>query len=528
MINRRQFLYKTGVGSLALLSNSLLSPSVNAFALPAMDNSEKNEPDLEFILKAIPAKVHIFSGPRTDVWVYRGEVLKGDPTSIVNMDEESYLGPILRVKKGQRIRIHFQNALPASSIIHWHGLHVPADMDGHPSLAVPPEGQYTYEFKVRDRAGTYWYHPHPHGRTGFQVYGGMAGLFLVSDDTEKSLNLPTGNYEVPLAIQDRTFSSDNQLVYLPGGMMNQMTGMLGNTILVNGIPDFRLEVSTRIYRLRLLNGSNARAYNLAWSDGTPIIILGTDGGFLSQPFEKPSVMLGPGERLDVWADFSKYAVGDSLHLVSRSFEDGVSGMMGGRHMGRGMMSGNQDLPNGAPFNILQVQFVRKEVESKKLPQILAKEEPINLENVLNADAPRAFELSMFHMHGLINGRSFKMTEVAEDEIVAAGTSEIWDFNNTNLQMGMMGIQIPHPMHIHGAHFRVLERSGNFLDSYLDEGWKDTVLLMPGEKIRLLVNFGIDSGLFLYHCHNLEHGDAGMMRNYYIRSTSSSTIESSNT
>ena len=115
-----------------------------------------------------------------------------------------------------------------------------------------------------------------------------------------------------------------------------------------------------------------------------------------------------------------------------------------------------------------------------------------------------------------------MTEVADDEIVAAGTSEIWEFHNPIQRRGMMGLQVPHPMHLHGAHFRVLERSGNSMDGYVDEGWKDTVMLMPGERVKLHVRFGDNPGLFLYHCHNLEHGDAGMMRDFLIRGNRDST------
>ena len=162
---------------------------------------------------------------------------------------------------------------------------------------------------------------------------------------------------------------------MPRGMRDTITGMLGDTICVNGRPDFRLAVSTRIYRLRILNGSNARIYKLAWKDGTPLTVIGTDGGLLEKPVQRRYAMLGPGERLELWADFSKY-------------------------------------PDGMQF-------------------------------------------------------------------------------------------------------QVLERSGVGHEGYVDEGWKDTVLLMPGERVRLLVRFSDYPGLFLYHCHNLEHEDMGMMRNYLV-------------
>ena len=515
MINRRKFLKLAGTGALTVLGSGVVPTTWSPIAIANKSNHADAEPDSIIKINAVPGKVPIFSGPQTNVWMYRGEVLKGDPTAVVNMGDNSYLGPVLRVNKGEKIRIIFQNSIPASSIIHWHGLHVPAAMDGHPRLAIPSGKQYTYEFQVQDRAGTYWYHPHPHGKTGHQVYGGLAGLFLIKDDVERNLSLPVGDFEIPLAIQDRTFNSENQLIYLPGGMMSQVNGMMGDTILVNGVSDFKLDVSTRVYRLRILNGSNARTYNLAWSDGTPITILGTDGGFLPQPLKKPSVMLGPGERLDVWADFTKYTVGDRISLTSLSFDDTASGMMGRGHMGRGMMSNNQILPNGSPFNIMQVNIVKHENEVIQLPVHLVAEELINPDDAINVDNPRRFELSMFHMHGLINGKTFQMNTFADDEIVGAGTLEIWEFINTTRGRGMMGMQIPHPMHLHGAHFQVLKRSGFYSESFMDEGWKDTVLLMPEEKIRLLVSFGNHPGLFLYHCHNLEHGDAGMMRNYYI-------------
>ncbi len=515
MLSRRKFLTLIGSGAFTFLNHNLMPYSGRIPARADELIHGDNEFDLIVTIRATSSQVHIFNGPKTRVWSYRGEVLQGNPASLISLGDDSYLGPVLRLQHGQRVRIIFQNAIPAPSIIHWHGLHVPADMDGHPRLSIPYGDEYIYEFQVRDRAGTYWYHPHPHGRTGHQVYGGMAGLLLVSDDDENKLNLPTGAYEVPLVIQDRVFNQDNQLVYLPGGMMSQVNGMLGDTILINGRPDYTLNVATRMYRFRLLNGSNARAYNLAWSDGTPITVLGTDGGLLTRPWILPTVMLGPGERLDIWADFSKHGVGDRLELVSRSFDDGSSQMMPG-HRGRGMMGRNPDLPNGAALNLFTVRVVERLAEHRSLPKMLSRESGLNPNDARNGGNPRKFELGMFQMHGLINGRTFQMTDVADDEIVAAGTSEIWDFVNMPSSMGMMRLSMAHPMHLHGAQFRVIARSTKTNLSYMDKGWKDTVLLMPEERIQLQVQFGKHAGMFLYHCHNLEHGDAGMMRNYLIQ------------
>lgn len=183
-------------------------------------------PDVELKLTASPSATAILPGAKTATWSYHGEVLKGDPDALVNLTD-SYLGPILRLRKGQKVRIHFQNELPEATIIHWHGLLVPSEMDGHPSQAVANGQSYVYEFEVKNRAGTYWFHPHPHGTTAQQVMHGLAGLLLVSDDEEAALTLPTGEFDVPLVLQDRTFDTLNQFVYnvQPMGAMGNMGGM---------------------------------------------------------------------------------------------------------------------------------------------------------------------------------------------------------------------------------------------------------------------------------------------------------------
>lgn len=536
-LSRRQFLKFASIGAVGFASTNL--PSFIGKSLSQSDEL----PDLEVRLRAVESSVSILSGTATTVWTYEGEVLQGDPASL-QVIPNSYLGPIFRVRQGQHIRIHFVNDLPEPSIIHWHGLILPEAMDAHPHYAIDSGETYTYDFVVVNRAGTYWYHPHPHGATASQVYNGLAGLFIVGDDEDDSAGLPTENYDIPIVIQDRSFDADNQLVYISGGMMTQMMtqmmGFLGDNILVNGLTEFDFDVETRAYRLRLLNGSNFRIYKLGWNDGSPMTVIGTDGGLLEAPIDRPYVTLSPGERVDLWVDFSSQQVGSQLTLMSLAFE-GVE--MGGTMMGGMEMPETTTLPQGTEYPILKVNVVKESAESFILPERLSTIERYQASEAVNLATPRIFEIAMINEVWTINGRSYEMNAVAEDEIVTAGTLEIWEFVNVVNESGstggghsMMGHgssssqsvtedQMAHPMHIHGVQFQVLERivEDAFRDGwatvsagYVDEGWKDTILLMPGERVKLLMRFDVEPGLFVYHCHNLEHEDLGLMRNYRIQ------------
>lgn len=511
--NRREFLKQAGYGTLGLMAGGVLP-----FLTPSAAGQSQNNisgtgfvPDLDISLVSQADEVAIFPGESTRVWRYRAMVNKGDPNRIIEIPG-SYLGPTIKVYQGERIRIRFTNSLPEESIIHWHGLHVPAIMDGHPRYVVPQGQSFLYEFEVNNRAGTYWYHPHPHGRTGPQVYGGLAGLFLVHDNEELAVGLPDGEYDVPLVIQDRAFGRDNQLLYTSGNMMEQMTGFLGDLILINGKPDFTLPVSTTAYRFRLLNGSNSRIYKLAWQDGRDLTIIGTDGGLLEKPVNRQYVFLAPGERMELWADFSDNPVGHQTGLISLPFD--VGGMGSGMMMNR-RTSSNQNLPMGTRYSLFRVKVTKKIEKKASLPQALSEFPKIQWNEIENVNRPKQFNLNMGHMRWTINGRTFQMEDVAEEEIVQLGSKEIWEFNNTGDGMMRM-MNIPHPIHLHGKQFRVLERNGVRHQGYVDEGWKDTVLLMPGERIKILADFEDYPGLFLYHCHNLEHEDMGMMRNYFVR------------
>jgi len=517
-VDRRRFLQVSGAATVAALTGggALLTPSEVA-AAPARG---LRAVDLRIALKARRANVAILPGPKTPVWRYVARVRAGDPAAVQPIPG-SYLGPTIRARTGQRVAIDFNNRLREESIVHWHGLHVPEDADGHPRFAVPRGGKYHYEFDVLNRAGMYWYHPHPHERTGPQVYNGLAGLFIVSDDEEDALGLPSGEYDVPVVIQDRMFAADNSLEYLRGtggGPGTMFMGMLGDEILVNGKPDVTLDVEARPYRLRLLNGSNSRIYKLVWEDGTRFTVIATDGGLLRKPVKRDYITLAPAERVEIWVDFADRGVGAEAKLVSLPFMNGQFGMPGG--------GGCCDFPQGMEFDILTVRVTREGTGGNSLPAKLSNFPKYKLANAVNRRDPRRFEYSFASGRWIINGRTFEMTAVADDEKVQLGTLEVWELENlrgSGPGTGM-GPMMPHPVHLHGQQFQVLDRKvdprfathwRDLKDGYVDDGWKDTVLLMPGERVRVLRRFDDYTGLYLQHCHNLEHEDMGMMRNFLI-------------
>jgi FtsP/CotA-like multicopper oxidase with cupredoxin domain len=491
-------------------------------------------PDVEIELTMNTAEVAVLQGEKTRIWKITGKVIKG-PSGVLNNNEGTYLAPTLSFKKGQKVRLILNNNLPAQSILHWHGLHVPANMDGNPMYAIDRGETYVYEFEILNRAGTYFYHSHTHGVTARQVYSGLAGLLIVSDDQEQALDLPNGAQDVPLVIQDRSFDDRNQLVY-SAHMMQRMQGFLGDQILVNGKPNFVLPVATRAYRLRLVNGSNSRIYKLAWDDGTPMTVIGVDGGLLEKPEQLAYVMLSPGERLEVWMDFSGRAVGSELTLRSLQFDaatHGGMGMMGGGHrgmMGRGMMGGGMmsvsALPSGSDYPILKIRVAKKEQGNNTLPKVLTPITALHVKNAANAANPRTIALSMEHMSALLNGRSYKMNDIQPDEIIPVNSLQLIEFDNGFGGGGMHGMMnMPHPMHLHGEQFQIVKREissgsadnyANVASGFINSGWKDTVLVMPGEKVTILKPFNDFKGLFMYHCHNLEHEDMGMMRDFLIK------------
>lgn len=520
-MNRREFLASLTVGGATVWATPPRGIFASRFASGLQESMES--PDIELAVTAKPTLQQIRAGAATRVWRYEVRRLKG-PADAVQPVPDSYLGPTLRVRRGQRVRVHFTNELPEHTIVHWHGLHVPEAADGHPRFVVPTGGHYRYDFEVTNRAGTYWYHPHHHDRTGAQVYNGLAGALLVSDSVEEKLGLPSGDEDLPCVIQDRTFDSENQLAYVGSMPMERMTGFLGAEVLVNGRVQPRLSLATRAYRLRLLNGSNSRIYKLAWSDGTPLTVVGTDGGLLERPLRRQFLTFAPGERVDLVLDLTQRTVGTTLTLKSLPF-GGVQmmGMGMGMGMGQGGMRGRgmmgRGVPNGAELTVMTIEVTRRSASAAyRVPDGLsAYDDSWRLDG---RESTRTVRVTMRHMEWLLNDRRFDMEGVSDDERVTLGSKQIWEF--VNPADGMM--RMAHPIHLHGPQFRVLERhveTGLRKDwqalqgGLTDEGWKDTFLMMPGERVKILVHFTRHRGLFLYHCHNLEHEDMGMMRNYRV-------------
>ena len=474
-------------------------------------------PDVELSLTAAPDEVAVLTGTRTRVWRFSGSVIKG-PAASLQPIAGSFLGPTIRLRTGQKVRIRFTNHLPEPSIVHWHGLDVPEVADGHPRLAIASGKEYIYDFEVTNRAGTYWYHPHPHMRTANQVYNGLAGLLIVNDAEEDALALPSGDAELLCVLQDRQFDAANQLVFRGDNMMEMMNGFLGDQVLVSGQPRFTREVDAAWHRVRLLNGSNARFYKLAWSHNLPMLMIGGEGGLHERAIKKTVLTLAPGQRADLLLDLTGLAANTDVHLDSLPFPEadagvvGMMGMMGGR-MGGGM-GGRASVPNGAPLRVMTLHTRAKKGPAFKVPDRLCAFGSTWAPQV--GAKVRRVPVLFQQMQWSLGGRMFDMNDVAPEETVAAGSTQVWEFMNMTNGMGM---QAAHPIHVHGRQFRVLSRSGGHANALregiVDEGWKDTVIVLPGETVRAQITFTKHPGLYLYHCHILEHEDMGMMRNFRV-------------
>ena len=399
-------------------------------------------------------KTKIFDGTETKTYGYNG----------------SFLGPVLRFNKGDRVKIRTINELDEETTFHWHGLEVPGKADGGPHESLKPGEEKVIEFKVEQEASTLWFHPHPEGKTAEQVYNGLAGLVYIEDENSKSLGLPReyGENDIPLVFQDRSFDDQNQLHYR--STMNE-DGTIGESLLINGTINPKLTVNKEKVRLRLLNGSNARNYTLKLNTGDSFIQIATDGGFLNSPVNLKEITLTPSERAEIIIDFSQLDTTDDLALVN---EDGTVLL---------------------PFEITEVSG-----KDSKLP--VAMNDFSITKNEMDLPATKRLELFGMMDRVTINGKKFDPERI--DITQKQGDTEVWEIYN---KPDMMGGMI-HPFHIHGVQFKVLSRN-NEQPAENERGWKDSISIHPDETVKIALQFK-HKGVYMFHCHILEHEDNGMM------------------
>ncbi len=442
----------------------------NQVHIPPLDEGRIENGRRVFDLDFAPA-VHDFgTGRPTDIWGVNG----------------AYLGPTLRAERGESVTVNVTNSLDEDTTTHWHGMHLPAVADGGPHQPIEPGDTWSPEWDIDQPAATLWYHPHPHERTSEQIYRGLAGMFLIDDPHNQPAGLPHdyGIDDIPVIVQDKNFDDDGSLDF--GTSMISPTGFLGDTIAINGTIDPYFEVTTDKVRLRILNASNARIYNLGLDGDRPFQLVGTDGGLLPRPVELDRVQISPGDRVEIVIDIDA-----GKRLALRSYEPEL-----GAGVWNDRFTGGDD-----QFDLLELRATDTITTSEPLPQQL------DTESSPDPSAAVAERVMVLTSSSTIDNKSMDMSRV--DHTVAVDTSEIWTISN---QGG-----IPHNFHIHDTQFQVLELDGAPPPPALT-GRHDTVYMPPDSTVRLLVEFSdyADADTpYMYHCHITQHEDRGMMGQFTV-------------
>ncbi len=501
-----------GVACVTDLCPVVLTPYLDALPLPAVAQPVSGVPggaaDYQIAIREFDQQLHT-DLPPTRVWGYDDG---GGPT---------FPGPTFEAASGAPISVTWLNDLRddqnnprvdhylsvdlcphgaanvAKTVVHLHGGHIPANVDGYPEDTFLPLESVVYNYPNNQPAATLWYHDHALGITRLNVYMGLAGFYLIRDTDEAALNLPSGEFEIPLVIQDRSFNSDGTWKY-PATWQDHF---FGDTILVNGKVWPFLNVKQGKYRFRLLNGSNSRAYTLSLSDGATLDQIGSDGGLLSAPVPLTQITFAPGERADIVVDFSSYAPGTEL-ILTNSAPAPFPGSPG----------------VGVIPEIMKFVVTADAGFSTALPVRLR---TLEMLDELNAVEFRDFELRKSSEP--CSGEAWLINGLAWDDITefpVLGSTEVWSFINRS--------GITHPMHMHLVFFQIIDRQ-NF-DVVNDQvvpigvpvppsdeeaGWKDTVMVHPQEIVRVIARFEDYTGKFAYHCHILEHEDHEMMRQFQV-------------
>lgn len=398
------------------------------------------------------ADVEIIPGTRTRIWGYDG----------------IFPGPTIKARTGKPVVVVQRNELDVNTSVHLHGGIQSHPNDGYPTDVIKPGGSKRYYYPNVVPAASLWYHDHAHGNEARSVYMGLAGLYLVSDELEDSLRLPSGHYDVPLVITDRLFAPNGQLIFIE----NDHGLGLRKTILVNGRAQPYFRVAARKYRFRLVNASNDRAYGLRLSNGGEMVQIASDCGLLPSSAAVSSFELWPGERVEVVIDFSAYQLGTRLILRNVAGEDPLT------------------------QTVMRFDVVGSAPDDSHIPHTLRPmppaEKPVAERDFILSKDPRTGEFT-------INGEMFDPNRI--DVRPRLDSTEIWRIHNASLDAG-------HDFHTHLARFRVLDRNGK-PPAPGESGFKDTVAVRPGETVRILPSFADFTGRYVYHCHMLAHAHSMM-------------------
>jgi FtsP/CotA-like multicopper oxidase with cupredoxin domain len=474
--------------------------------------------------------------------VERVDPITGRCRYVANLGSRQVTQPIFWARRGDPVDALIENALPQPTTVHFHGLTLPEAQDGAGFDPIAPGATKQVRFEVKNRSGLYWFHPHPHGFTAEQVHAGLAGLLVVIDEDDAALDaaLSIGQQNrLALMIADVRAEGGAIRPYAPDAH-DCLHGWFGNRALVNGQLDMARTVAPGWVRLQVLNACNARGLLLAFKDGealVPFHLLGTDGGLLAAPRELERVFLHSAERVDIAIDVSGRR---TLRATSLEFDPRhhtQTSAPGHRHPARQRYAplaaaavcesapasnGKQRPADGAELPLFSLQV---DGSGKRTPPLPARLSAL-AEAAFPPDMPtRRMRLDFDEGGGfLIDQTPYKIDEAGFS--VKRGTREVWEIKNSPISM-------PHPMHLHGFHFRVLRRQGTFGAARrlatepggrlaTDLGVKDTVTAWPNETLWLAVDFTLPqeaafSGRqrFMFHCHNLEHEDGMMMRNLTV-------------
>ena len=413
----------------------------------------------------------------------------------------SILGPVIRLRRGDEVEMVVENALDCDTTVHWHGLAVPGNLDGGPHQVIPPAGSWRATLKIEQAASTAWYHPHPHHDIARQVYMGLAGLIIVDDGSDSRHGLPHtyGVDDLPIILQDRSFASDGSLIYNPSSLTVTYGGR-GDTIIVNGAISPVAKVPRGLVRLRILDGANARNFYLRFSDRRTFYVIASDSGMLAGTVAVNELRISPGERFEILVDFT-----DHRAVMLETGPDEELGAFGG--VAERRIDGDYEPvmrfePTGA-LRAVKALPARLAEPAAADPARAVRRRQFILDSSLCMPPEPGDEMHMGTDRVMcINGKTHDPARI--DESVEIGTTEIWE---------VLSVGMAHPFHIHGASFRILSIGEAPPPAHLT-GWKDVVLVE--EKAELLVAFNRRATSrcpFMYHCHILEHEDAGMMGQY---------------